>query len=982
MSRTGTGSQTPLLMPLSPHPTTATPPRAPLPPLRDYQQTLLRAACKEDIIVYLETGMGKTRIAVELIARALPSLRRDSRIAVFLAPSVPLVRQQAEVLAAVPDTKSPGTGPQPAQTAQPQPHGGGSGKAAGSANAAAAPSPAAAPESHLPEAADAEAADAEVEEAAEREAEAEAEAEGTEGAEGAEGGDRGGEAEAARGAGAGAGAGAQADTASPAAPWRPLLRVKWLGGTCSHEAWGPGHWAGLLRRCDVLVCTPAVLLGALVRAMIKVSSIGLLVVDEAHHCREQHPYAVLMREFVYRHKGQGQGQGPAAGPAAAGAEADPGAAASARAAGPQAHQLLGGGSDGEQHDAATAAREAGSGTGTDGVDGAAAAVGSGAGASAGGGGAALGRPRLLGLTASPLEANRLQEAMCGSRIVAPLHQESLRGQPSRPKAQIKWVGPGSALPPPPPGVLAAQPPAAGGRPGPDPATAGAGAASSLTAASPVATPGHELPSGAASPSASACAPTAASSSTFAPSACPTSASALSSNLRWLLSVLGLAERVVAARDRLQRLAHLGELDWEQLGLGDEGAALPLLMSASSLRDEFDASLKDIRQLKSQVAAVEAVLHDLGPWPALALAAADLFASREAPAGAAARGGGVAGGRGGVREALAAQGPEDLSRMLEPTDLGPAPCHKDGRELISGLSALAAALQAVPLPPALEPGLTLGDRVAALVLSLVMEGFMALLPPPGPQGTPPLYQPPPSQPAELAAPGAAVAQPAESGTGAAPPEPPAVLAPPEAGGAGEGADEGGGEGRGGGAGGEAAAIAAGFGVALLVQGGVRPCGRGLLTPWALRLLDSVPTAELQQQVLGFAPPTEPAATEAEPGTGAEVPGPPAAEGGLPAAAASAAAAASCAPHLPSTSPPPPSAGCRYPVPLVSHRVAWLLRHLHARALGAAERGRRNGDGEAEDGGGRGGSGAGPSGCPHWSAIVFCERKVGRAGRGYG
>lgn len=38
-------------------------------------------------------GTGKTRIAVELIAAALPALRAAGQSAVFLAPSVPLVRQ-------------------------------------------------------------------------------------------------------------------------------------------------------------------------------------------------------------------------------------------------------------------------------------------------------------------------------------------------------------------------------------------------------------------------------------------------------------------------------------------------------------------------------------------------------------------------------------------------------------------------------------------------------------------------------------------------------------------------------------------------------------------------------------------------------------------------------------------------------------------------------------------------------------------------
>lgn len=59
-----------------------------------YQIELLEQAKKENIIVYLETGCGKTHIAVMLLQHIAPVIRKPStRVAVFLCPTVYLVRQ-------------------------------------------------------------------------------------------------------------------------------------------------------------------------------------------------------------------------------------------------------------------------------------------------------------------------------------------------------------------------------------------------------------------------------------------------------------------------------------------------------------------------------------------------------------------------------------------------------------------------------------------------------------------------------------------------------------------------------------------------------------------------------------------------------------------------------------------------------------------------------------------------------------------------
>ncbi|KAK8447440.1 hypothetical protein SEVIR_8G075400v4 [Setaria viridis] len=67
---------------------------------RKYQLDLCKRAVEENIIVYLGTGCGKTHIAVLLMNELGHLIRKPSReVCVFLAPTIPLVRQQAIVIA-------------------------------------------------------------------------------------------------------------------------------------------------------------------------------------------------------------------------------------------------------------------------------------------------------------------------------------------------------------------------------------------------------------------------------------------------------------------------------------------------------------------------------------------------------------------------------------------------------------------------------------------------------------------------------------------------------------------------------------------------------------------------------------------------------------------------------------------------------------------------------------------------------------------
>ncbi len=54
-----------------------------------------------------------------------------------------------------------------------------------------------------------------------------------------------------------------------------------------------------LKNTDVLVMTPQIFYNALTHAFMDISSVGLIVMDEVHHCRKRHPYNTIMEEFYH-----------------------------------------------------------------------------------------------------------------------------------------------------------------------------------------------------------------------------------------------------------------------------------------------------------------------------------------------------------------------------------------------------------------------------------------------------------------------------------------------------------------------------------------------------------------------------------------------------------------------------------------------------------------------------------------------------------
>ncbi|KAJ2454587.1 Dicer-like protein 1 [Coemansia sp. RSA 2336] len=68
-------------------------------------------------------------------------------------------------------------------------------------------------------------------------------------------------------------------------------------GAMGMEDWDEATWTKTWTQADVLVMTHQVLLNALRAGRARITDIDLLVFDEAHHARGNHPYALIMREF-------------------------------------------------------------------------------------------------------------------------------------------------------------------------------------------------------------------------------------------------------------------------------------------------------------------------------------------------------------------------------------------------------------------------------------------------------------------------------------------------------------------------------------------------------------------------------------------------------------------------------------------------------------------------------------------------------------
>lgn len=68
-------------------------------------------------------------------------------------------------------------------------------------------------------------------------------------------------------------------------------------GEMNIDMWSSENWKAIYANVDVLVVTAQVLYDLLVHGFVSLRQINLLIFDEAHHCRKNHPFNGIMREF-------------------------------------------------------------------------------------------------------------------------------------------------------------------------------------------------------------------------------------------------------------------------------------------------------------------------------------------------------------------------------------------------------------------------------------------------------------------------------------------------------------------------------------------------------------------------------------------------------------------------------------------------------------------------------------------------------------
>ncbi|POS74069.1 RNase3 domain-containing protein [Diaporthe helianthi] len=82
----------------------------------------------------------------------------------------------------------------------------------------------------------------------------------------------------------------------------PSVLAKIITGADNVESWSVSAWKAVLINVNLVVTTHQVLLDALLHGFVKISSLALLIFDEAHNCTKKHPGSRIMREFYQEAK--------------------------------------------------------------------------------------------------------------------------------------------------------------------------------------------------------------------------------------------------------------------------------------------------------------------------------------------------------------------------------------------------------------------------------------------------------------------------------------------------------------------------------------------------------------------------------------------------------------------------------------------------------------------------------------------------------
>lgn len=78
-----------------------------------------------------------------------------------------------------------------------------------------------------------------------------------------------------------------------------------FSGESTAYEWSKNFWAEELAKHEIIVCTAEILRKLLHHALITIDQINLLIFDEAHHTKKNHPYARIIKDFYIEGKSDG-----------------------------------------------------------------------------------------------------------------------------------------------------------------------------------------------------------------------------------------------------------------------------------------------------------------------------------------------------------------------------------------------------------------------------------------------------------------------------------------------------------------------------------------------------------------------------------------------------------------------------------------------------------------------------------------------------